>query len=77
LQARCLEKLPKTTGRMVVLNDYAAEYAAACANTSTTAYQQIRREHGAIERKLVEVVCQHDGRRARWGDNIFSGENPR
>lgn len=66
LQARCLEKLPKTTGRMVVINDYAAEYAAARAKTSTTAYQQIRREHPAIERKLAEVVCRHDGRWARY-----------
>ena len=66
LQARCLEKLPKTTGRMVVLNDYAAEYAEARAKTTTTAYQQIRREHPAIERKLAEVVCQHDGRHARY-----------
>lgn len=66
LQTQCLEKLPKATGRMVVINDYAAEYAAARAKTSTEAYQQIRREHPAIERKLAEVVCQHDGRRARY-----------
>lgn len=66
LQARCLEKLPKSIGRMVVLNDYAAEYAAARAKTTTTVYQQIRREHPAIERKLAEIVCQHDGRRARY-----------
>jgi len=66
LQARCLEKLPKTTGRMVVLNDYAAEYAAARAKTTTTVYQQIRRQHPAIERKLAEMVCQHDGRWARY-----------
>lgn len=66
LQARCLEKLPKSIGRMVVLNDYAAEYAQARAKTSTTVYQQIRREHPAIERKLAEVVCQHDGRHARY-----------
>jgi transposase len=66
LQTRCLEKLPKATGRMVVINDYATEYAAARAKTSTVAYQQIRREHPAIERKLAEVVRQHDGRRARY-----------
>lgn len=66
LQAHCLEKLPKSIGRMVVLNDYAAEYAAARAKTTTSVYQQIRREHPAIERKLAEIVCQHDGRRARY-----------
>jgi transposase len=66
LQGRCLEKLPKSIGRMVVLNDYAAEYAAARAKTTTTVYQQTRREHPAIERKLAEIVCQHAGRRARY-----------
>ena len=66
LQSECLERLPQATGRMVVINDYAAEYAAARAKTSTTAYQQIRREHPAIERKLAELVRQHDGRRARY-----------
>jgi len=66
LQGRCLERLPKATGRMVVINDYAAEYAGARAKTSTPAYQQIRREHPAIERKLAEMVRQHDGRRARY-----------
>jgi hypothetical protein len=66
LQAQCLEKLPKATGRMVVINDYAAEYAAARAKTTSAAYQQIRREHPAIERKLAELVCQHDGRHARY-----------
>jgi transposase len=66
LQARCLERLPKATGRMVVLNDYAAEYAAARQKAATAAYRQVRREHPAIERKLAEVVRQHDGRWARY-----------
>jgi transposase len=66
LQARCLGRLPKATGRMVVINDYAAEYAAARQKAATAAYRQVRREHPAIERKLAEVVRQHDGRWARY-----------
>lgn len=38
-----------------------------CREKATTpGYQQVRREHRAIERKLAEVVRQHDGRRARY-----------
>lgn len=66
LQARCLERLPKATGRMVVINDYTAEYVAARQKATTAAYRQVRREHPAIERKLAEVVRQHDGRWARY-----------
>lgn len=66
LQARCLEHLPKATGRMLVVNDYAIEYAAARQKATTSAYRQVRREHPAIERKLAEMVRQHDGRWARY-----------
>jgi hypothetical protein len=50
----------------VVINDYAAEYAAARAFATTEAYRQIRREHPAIERKLADVVRRHAGRWARY-----------
>lgn len=66
LQGRCLERLPKATGRMVVINDYAAEYTAARQKVATVAYRQVRREHPAIERKLAEMVRHHDGRWARY-----------
>jgi transposase len=66
LQGSCLERLPKATGRMVVINDYAAEYAAARQKAATAAYRQVRREHPAIERKLAEMMRQHDGRWARY-----------
>jgi transposase len=66
LQALCLEHLPKATGRMVVVNDYATEYTAARHKATTPGYRQVRREHPAIERKLAEVVRQHDGRRTRY-----------
>ena len=49
-----------------MVNDYAAEYTAARQKATTPAYQQVRREHPAIERKLAEMVRQHDGRRARY-----------
>jgi transposase len=66
LQPQCLERLPKATGRQVVVNDYAAEYAAARQKATTPAYRQVRREHPAIERKLAEIVRQHEGRRTRY-----------
>jgi transposase len=66
LQARCLKHLAKANGRIVVVNDYAAEYTAARQKVTTPGYQQVRREHRAIERKLAEVVRQHDGRWARY-----------
>jgi hypothetical protein len=50
----------------VVINDYAAEYAPARQKAQTPLYHQVRREHPAIERKLAEIVRQHDGRRARY-----------
>jgi transposase len=66
LQSQCLSRLPQKTGRQVVINDYAAEYVAARQKATTPSYRQVRREHGAIERKLAEVVRQHDGRWARY-----------
>jgi hypothetical protein len=62
LQARCLRHLAKANGQIVVVNEYAAEYTAARQKVTTPGYQQVRREHRAIERKLAEVVRQHDGR---------------
>ena len=68
LQARCIARLPSATGRMVMVNDYAAEYAAARQYATTDRYRQFRREHPAIERKLADMVRNHGGRRARyWG----------
>ena len=68
LQAQCVYKLPTTTGRMVVINDYAVEYAAARQYATTADYRQIRREHPAIERKLADMIRHHGGRVARyWG----------
>jgi IS5 family transposase len=66
LQACCLKRLAKANGRIVVVNDYAAEYAAARQKATTPGYRQVRHEQWAIERKLAEVLRQHDGRRPRY-----------
>jgi hypothetical protein len=68
LQAQCLPRLPKGSGRVVVKSHYEKEYQAARAKAGTAAYQAVRREHAAIERKLGEMVRWHRARRARyWG----------
>src|SRR5262249_39400241 len=66
LQERCLKHVAKANGRIVVVNDYAAEYTAARQKATTPGYRQGRQENGAIERKMAGGVRQHDGRRARY-----------
>jgi hypothetical protein len=66
LYAHCLARLPKATGRQIVINDYAAEYAAARQYATWETYRQSRREHPAIERKLADVVRRQTGRWARY-----------
>jgi len=66
LQAQCLTALPQKEGRTVIKNHHEEEYRAARARAQTPAYQAVRREHPAIERKLGEMVRWHGGRRARY-----------
>jgi hypothetical protein len=66
LLGQCMEKLPSTRGRQVSTNDYAAEYAAARAKAETAEYEEVRRQHWRVERKLNEIVRWHRGRRARY-----------
>jgi hypothetical protein len=66
LQTRCVPRLPATTGRTVFKSDYEPELQAARQQAQTPAYQQVRREHGAIERKLGEMVRRHGARQARY-----------
>jgi IS5 family transposase len=66
LQAQCLARLPKATGRTVIKNDYVAEYAAARQKATTPTYAAVRRQHPHIERKLAELVQRHGARRARY-----------
>jgi transposase len=65
LRERCLAD-PHTKSRTVIKNDYEAEYRAAQAKAHTPAYEQVRKEHPAIERKLSELVRRHDLRYARY-----------
>jgi hypothetical protein len=41
-------------------------YAAARAQAQTPAYQEVRKQHGLVERKLSELVRWHRARRARY-----------
>ena len=66
LRAECLENPASPRGRVVIKNDYEAEYRKVEAKAQTPEYQQTRRTHPKIERKLNEVVRHHDARRARF-----------
>ena len=65
LRAQCL-KPEIQNGRNVIKHDYEKQYQAAWAKAQTAAYQEVRKEHPAIERKLSEIVRRHGGRRARY-----------
>jgi hypothetical protein len=64
-RGECLAK-PGAKARIVLKNDYEAEYTAAKAKAQTPAYAKVRREHPAIERKLAELVGRHEARHARY-----------
>jgi transposase len=66
LRAECLNNPDSKGGRIVVKNDYEAEYLKVEAKAKTAAYQETRRTHPKIERKLSEFVRRHDARRARF-----------
>lgn len=53
-------------GRSVSKNDYEAQYRAAQQRAQTAAYQEVRRAHPRIERKLADLIRWHDGRRVRY-----------
>jgi transposase len=65
LRAQCLLPHNKRP-RKVSKNDFRAQYKAAQQRATTDEYNQIRKEHPAIERKLNELVRWHDGRRVRY-----------
>jgi transposase len=68
LRGQCLQKPDKPGPRVVVKNDYEAEYRRARAKAQTPEYARVRQEHPKIERKLGELVRWHRARRARyWG----------
>ncbi len=65
LRTTCLKAGAKG-GRTVIKNDYEAEYQAARARATTAAYQEVRKQHPRIERKLAEMMRWHGGRRVRY-----------
>jgi transposase len=65
LHGACLPN-PNAKCRIVVKNDYEAEYTAARAKAETPEYAKVRKQHPAIERKLAELVGRHDARHARY-----------
>ncbi len=69
LRAPCLEHPEKKSGRTVIKNDYEAEYRRVEAKARTPEYQQTRRLHPKIERKLGELARHHGARRA-----VFRGQ---
>ena len=64
LREQCIPNPTRKTGRTVVKNDYQAEYDKVQAKAKTTEYEQTRRVHPKIERKLNELARHHRCRRA-------------
>jgi len=70
LQKQCMPRLPQHLGRVVTKNHHEAEYQAVRDKAQTPAYQAVRREHPAVERKLGEMVRWHRARRARYRGQV-------
>jgi transposase len=66
LREQCLEHPTSKKGRTVQKNDYQAEYDKVVEKTKTPEYQETRRVHPKVERKLNEVARHHRCRRARY-----------
>jgi transposase len=66
LREQCLQKPQGTRPRSVIINDYEPEYQRIKAKVQTPEYQQTRRAHRKIERKLGEVVRHHNARRTAY-----------
>jgi transposase len=66
LREQCLQNPQSQGGRTVIKNDYEAEYRKVEAKTKTPEYQETRRTHSKIERKLGEAARHHGARRARY-----------
>jgi transposase len=66
LRAQCLQNPASQGGRTVFKNHYQAEYDKVQAKAATAAYQQTRRTHPKIERKLGELARHHRCRRASY-----------
>ena len=64
MREQCFQNPASKTGRTVVKNDYQAEYDKVQAKAKTPEYEQTRRLHPKIERKLNELARHHRCRRA-------------
>ena len=64
LREQCFQNPASKAGRTVVKNDYQAEYDKVQEKAKTPEYQQTRRVHRKIERKLNELTRHHGCRRA-------------
>jgi transposase len=64
LRGECLQNPDGRGGRKVSKNDYEAEYQEVHAKAQTAEYQETRRTHPKIERKLGELARHHQARRA-------------
>jgi len=71
LLSRCMARSPRGPfGRTVTKSDYEQEYRRARQKSLTEKYENVRREHPKVERKLGEMLNRHGGRHARyWGKN--------
>jgi hypothetical protein len=63
---QCLQNPASKKGRTVIKNDYEAEYRQVQQKAATPEYQQTRRTHPKIERKLGEMARHHGLRQARY-----------
>jgi transposase len=66
MRAECLANPTSKRGRVVVKTDYEVEFAQVEAKAQAPEYQQTRRTHPKVERKLNEVVRHHNARRAHY-----------
>lgn len=66
LREECLQNPESQGGRTVIKNDYEAEYKRVEEQAKTEEYQEARRAHPRIERKLNDVTRHHGARRARY-----------
>lgn len=66
LRAECLENPDSKHGRVVIKNDYEAEYRKVEEKAKTPEYAETRRTHPKIERKLGEMARHQNARRARY-----------
>jgi transposase len=70
LRGECLQNPASRRGRKVIKNDYEAEYRRAEQRVGTEQYQETRRRHAKVERKLGEVARWHGQRRARYRGRV-------